>query len=159
VNQEPIWGIHEKIEAENLFVLSHYKSSRCCLIDLENRVMYACRLFQPSGAFQATTGYFYVVCIYGETLLCSNGLWCDISPKSCRYIALIRYKFILQTTEIYFYKCRNNASFRICLLYTSTIFIVVVDTFRFIMGDTSTLLNRIKVSFFFWLLFRPTLCD
>ncbi len=105
----------------------------------------------------ATTGYFYVVCIYGETLLCSNSLWCDISLKSCRHIALIRYKYISQTTEIYFYKCRNNASFRICLLYTSTIFIVVVDTVRFIMGDT--FFNRINVSFSFWLLYGPTLCD
>jgi hypothetical protein len=121
------------------------------------QIQWTLRRWPPSKT--ATTRYFYVVCIYGETLLCSNGLWCDISPKSCRYIALIHYKFILQTTEIYFYKCRNNASFCICLLYTSTIFIVVVDTVRFIMGDTSTLLNRIKESFSFWLLFRPTLCD
>ncbi len=76
----------------------------------------------------ATTRYIYVVCIYGELFLCSKGLWCDTSPKYCRYITLIRYKFILRTTETYIYKCRNNASFRIRLLYTSTIFIEVIDT-------------------------------
>jgi hypothetical protein len=87
----------------------------------------------PRLPHRATTRYLYVVCIYGESFLCSNGLWCDTSRKYCRYIVLICSKFILQTTETYIYKCRSNASFRVCLLYISTIFIEVMHTIRYLM--------------------------
>jgi hypothetical protein len=100
--------------------------------------------------FLATTGYLYAVCIYGELFLCSNGLLCDTSPKYCRCIALICSKFILQTTGTYIYKCRNNSSFGICLLYISTIFIEVMHAVSYIMRDTSTFFYRIKSPISFW---------